>query len=74
MLDLYDRLCLEGGAELFGSAIMGGGLVLANRPEVELDEAVVVIYYEPDKPAFSLRYRHKTVHPKQVEACAPANI
>jgi hypothetical protein len=74
MLSLYDKVCSEYGDELYGSAIMGGGLVLSNRPEVEHDEGVVLIYFNPSKPSFELSYRNRDVEPAQSEQCSPDDI
>ena len=74
MLSLYDRLCVEAGSELFGSAIMGGGLVLSVRPEVAHDEGVVVVYFDPRESRFSLSYRHRDVEPFKEEQCAKEEI
>ena len=67
MLTLYDQLVSSGGEELFGSAIMGGGLVLATRSDVAHDEGVIVVEFDPRKNAFSLSYRNRDVAPDQSE-------
>jgi hypothetical protein len=74
MLSLYDQLCAEGGNALFGSAIMGGGLVLADRADVAHNEGVVLIYFYPKRSRFVLSYRHSDVHPEQAEECTEAEI
>ena len=74
MLRPFDRLCVECGADLFGGAVMGGGLVLAARSDVEMDEGVILIYFDPRKHLFSLGYRHRDVQPEQSEECPAADI
>ena len=74
MFDLFERLSAEVGLELFGSVIMGGGLVLSVRSDVEHDEGVIVIYFDPRKSRFSLSYRHREVQPDQQEECGEAEI
>jgi hypothetical protein len=73
MLHLFERLCAEYGSELYGSAVMGGGLVLAARPEVEHNEDVILIHFDPSKRLFSLSHRHENVQPEQKEDC-PENV
>jgi len=74
MLHLYDRLCEVCGSLLFGSAVMGGGLVLATRADVGMDEGVIVIYFDPKMRQFSLSYRHRDVQPEQSEICSESDI
>ncbi len=73
MLALYDQLVSSGGEDLFGSVIMGGGLVLATRSDVSHDEGVIVVEFDPKKSAFSLSYRHREVAPDQSEECQVAD-
>ena len=74
MLVVYDQLCAACGAELYGNAIMGGGLVLAAHPHVELDEGVILIYFDPKEFRFSLHYRNREVEPEQLEHCSVEDI
>jgi hypothetical protein len=70
MLRLFENLCLEYGSELYGSAIMGGGLVLAPQSNVAHDKDVIVIYFDPQKQLFSLSHRNRDVQPEQSENCS----
>ena len=74
MLRLYERLCLDVGMELYGSAVMGGGLVLSARPDVAHNEGVILVYFDPRKKRFSLSYRHWEVQPDQEEECAEGEV
>jgi hypothetical protein len=74
MLALYDRLCAACGAQVYGSGIMGGGLVLAARADVEHDEGVILVYFDPKKDRFSIHYRHSDVQPEQSDVCAPKEV
>jgi hypothetical protein len=74
ILSLYDRVCDASGPELYGSAIMGGGLVLAARPDVEHDEGVILVFFDPRKRRFSLSYRHRDVQPEHSEDCSEQDI
>jgi len=70
MLSLYDAVCEACGSALYGSAIMGGGLVLAARSDVAHDEGVIVVFFDPRKHRFSLSYRHRDVQPEHSEDCS----
>ena len=71
LLSLFDQICsAPSGAELYGSMVMGGGMVLAARLDVAQDEGVILIYFDPSKRQFSLHYRHREVEPEQVELCS----
>jgi hypothetical protein len=74
MLRLYERLCTEVESELYGSAVMGGGIVLSVRPDVAQDEGVILVYFDPKKSQFSLSYRHRDIQPNQDEVCTEADI
>src|SRR5262245_46332338 len=69
MAELYEHLCELCGTELYGGAIMGGGLGLAARADVQQYDGVIVIYFDPSKRRFSLSYRHCDVEPEQTEEC-----
>jgi hypothetical protein len=74
MLKLFEHLCAEYGSELYGSAIMGGGLVLAPQDDVARDKDVIVIYFDPQKQLFSLSHRNRDIQPEQHERCAEDEI
>jgi hypothetical protein len=74
VVSLYDRLCDVVGSSLYGSAVMGGGLVLAARADVAMDEGVIIIYFDPSKKQFSLSYRHRDVQPEHSEICTESDI
>jgi hypothetical protein len=74
MLHLYDRLCEVCGSLLYGSAVIGGGLILATRADVAQNEGVIAIYFDPSKKKFSLSYQHQDVHPEQSETCSESDI
>ena len=74
MLVLFDAICESAGADLYGSAIMGGGLVLAARADVAMDEGVVLVYFDPTRQVFSLAYRHRNVGEEQIEECREDQI
>lgn len=74
MLALYDQLIACGGEVLFGSGIMGGGLVLASRADVAMDEGVIVVEYDPAENRFCLSYRHRELAAGQAERCSPAEV
>lgn len=74
MLILYDRLCASCAGQLYGSAVMGGGLVLSTREDVGFDEGVILVYFDPVKGRFYLHYRHTEIEPEQSETCGPGDI
>ncbi len=74
MAELCRRLYEECGSELFGSPVIGGGLVLAARPDVAHDEGVVLVNYHPKGRNFSLRYRHKSIELEQAESCSEEEV
>ncbi|HXB01372.1 MAG TPA: hypothetical protein VNV15_00975 [Opitutaceae bacterium] len=74
ILQLYEQLCEACGTELYGSKVMGGGLVLAARPDVAFDEGVILVYFDPKKNRFSLYYRQRDVQPEQSEECSEEDV
>jgi len=74
MLCPYDQICKAVGSELFGRIIMGGGLLIASHENVEFNEGVILIYFDPKKKKFSLSYRHQDVQPDQTEECVEEKI
>jgi hypothetical protein len=74
MLRLYDDLCSRRGLELFGCAIMGGGLVLAARPDVAMNEGVIIVRFDPTTGQFSLDYFNGGFEPEQSERCAESDV
>jgi hypothetical protein len=74
MLSLYDQLISSGGEVLFGSVIMGGGLVFAARNDVARNEGVIVIEFDPRKSQVSLSYQNEEVEPTQSEVCSMTEI
>lgn len=74
ILSLYDAVCGGYGPMLYGSLIMGGGLVLSARSDVEHDEGVIVVSFDPRKHRFSLSYRHRDVQPEHSEDCSEEEI
>jgi hypothetical protein len=74
MLSLYDAVCEAYGSALYGSAIMGGGLVLAARSDVAQDEGVIVVSFDPRKRRFSISYRHRDVQPDHCEDCSEEDV
>lgn len=74
MLALYEQLISSGGEELFGSGIMGGGMVLAARQDVAHNEGVIVVEFDPRKSLFSLSYRNWEVEPEHVERCSVSDV
>lgn len=74
MLAVYDWIVACGGAELFGSQIMGGGLVLSTRGEVAHDEGVVLVEFDPKANAFTLFYRNEGIEQEHVETCRAEDL
>lgn len=74
MLSLYKQLISSGGEDLFGSQIMGGGMVLSMRQTVAHDEGVIIVEFDPTQNLFSLSYRNRAVEPDQFEQCPAADI
>lgn len=74
MLSLYDAVSAECGSALYGSAVMGGGLVLAARSDVAHDEGVILVFFDPRKRSFSLSYRNRDVQPDQFEDCSEEEV
>src|SRR3954470_5294871 len=74
ILSLFDSVCETCGSGLYGSAIMGGGLVIAARSDVAHDEGVIVVFFDPRKRRFSLSYRHRDVQPDHAEDCSEEDV
>lgn len=74
MQALYEQLVASGGDTLFGSGIMGGGMILAARQDVDFDEGVVVVEFDPRRSLFSLSYRNREVEPDHSEQCSPTEV
>jgi hypothetical protein len=52
---------------------MGGGIVIAARADVEMNEGVIVVEFDPKNAQFHISYRHEDVQPEQAESCSEQN-